>query len=118
MSNEKQAALAAIEGLELSDCIQFFDAKATERDKKIVALVETGDEDFEVDNNIVSEGEDNGAYVMGWRWASFSGTEFDKEADDKCRKCGEPNDDGEGWNGLCGNCADIEAEKDGENSQP
>lgn len=26
--------------------------------------------------------------------------------------CDDPNDDGEGWNGYCGNCADrIEAEK-------
>ena len=23
-----------------------------------------------------------------------------------CRQCGEPADDGEGWDGLCGNCAD------------
>ena len=26
---------------------------------------------------------------------------------DGCAKCGAPLDDGEGWNGLCGNCADI-----------
>lgn len=24
----------------------------------------------------------------------------------KCRTCGEPNDDGEGYDGECGNCAD------------
>jgi len=31
----------------------------------------------------------------------------------KCRECGEPNDDGEGWDGLCGNCADkAEGEHD------
>ena len=23
-----------------------------------------------------------------------------------CRSCGEPSDDGEGYDGLCGNCAD------------
>lgn len=23
-----------------------------------------------------------------------------------CTNCGNPNDDGEGWDGLCGNCAD------------
>ena len=23
-----------------------------------------------------------------------------------CRNCGSPTDDGEGWDGLCGNCAD------------
>lgn len=25
---------------------------------------------------------------------------------DKCRTCGDPADDGEGWDGECGNCAD------------
>lgn len=24
----------------------------------------------------------------------------------RCTQCGEPNDNGEGWDGLCGNCAD------------
>lgn len=31
------------------------------------------------DNALVSEGNDNGAYVQGWRWVDFEGTEFDKE---------------------------------------
>lgn len=26
--------------------------------------------------------------------------------DTHCRSCGEPSDDGEGYDGLCGNCAD------------
>jgi hypothetical protein len=26
----------------------------------------------------------------------------------RCRECGDPTDDGEGWDGLCGNCADRE----------
>lgn len=25
---------------------------------------------------------------------------------DRCPKCGKPNDNGEGWDGLCGTCAD------------
>jgi hypothetical protein len=30
-----------------------------------------------------------------------------EEADaNRCRVCGEPNDDGEGWDSMCGNCAD------------
>jgi hypothetical protein len=77
-----EAALGAIEGLELSDCLRFFDSKATDRDKQIVELVDTEDERFECDNLIVSEGDDNGAYVLGWRWASFEGTELDKEKED------------------------------------
>lgn len=32
---------------------------------------------------------------------------------DTCDRCGGWNDDGEGWNGLCGNCADR-AEHDNE----
>jgi hypothetical protein len=79
---DKQKALAAIGGLTFADCLAFFDSKATDRDKQIAALVETEDEGFECDNAIVSEGGDNGAYVLGWRWASFSGTEFDKEPED------------------------------------
>lgn len=30
-----------------------------------------------------------------------------------CSRCGESNDDGEGYDGLCGDCADV-AEADGE----
>jgi NMD protein affecting ribosome stability and mRNA decay len=25
---------------------------------------------------------------------------------DACSECGQPADNGEGWNGLCGSCAD------------
>jgi len=31
------------------------------------------------DDAIASEGSDNGAYVEGWIWLSFSGTPLDKE---------------------------------------
>lgn len=37
----------------------------------------------------------------------------DDDDDDKCSACGGPNDDGEGWDGLCGDCADKVAEDDG-----
>lgn len=30
---------------------------------------------------------------------------------EKCSECGSPCDDGEGYDGLCGNCADRAAEK-------
>lgn len=36
------------------------------------------------------------------------GGEYDVEV---CRTCGEPNDDGEGWDGECGNCADKTAQR-------
>ena len=36
--------------------------------------------DLEIDDNVViSEGDDNGAYVMTWQWVAFDGTKFDKE---------------------------------------
>ncbi len=28
------------------------------------------------------------------------------DEDDTCRECGEATDNGEGWDGLCGNCSD------------
>ena len=31
------------------------------------------------------------------------------EDDYACRECGAPTDDGEGWDGLCGNCSDRKA---------
>lgn len=34
------------------------------------------------------------------------------EADDLCSACSEPANDGEGWDGLCGDCADLVAEDD------
>lgn len=32
------------------------------------------------------------------------------EIDNSCDECGAPLDDGEGWDGLCGNCADLKEE--------
>lgn len=79
----KQAALAAIEGLTIGDVHQFFNERATPHEKQIADMVETSDEDFECDDYIVSEGDDNGAYVMGWRWVSFCGVEgFDKDEEE------------------------------------
>lgn len=38
---------------------------------------------IEIDGDaIVSEGDDNGAYVAAWVWVSFDGTDFDKGDDD------------------------------------
>lgn len=78
----KQAALAAIEGLEIGDVLTFFYAKADPRDHAIAEMVETSDE-LEVDGAIISEGDDNGAFVLAWTWVDFNGTGFDKEAEDE-----------------------------------
>jgi hypothetical protein len=32
----------------------------------------------------------------------------DQDDEDGCAICGNPLDDGEGWDGLCGNCADVQ----------
>ena len=38
------------------------------------------DGEVEIDSNaVISEGEDNGAYVAAWVWVSFEGSKFDKE---------------------------------------
>lgn len=37
------------------------------------------------------------------RQDDFDQGEPDEES---CSECGSPTDDGEGWDGLCGNCAD------------
>lgn len=80
-TDPKQQALAAIEGLEISDVLKFFYDKASDRDRAIAELVETNDE-LEVDGAILSEGDDNGTFVLAWTWVSFSGTPFDKDAED------------------------------------
>lgn len=38
-----------------------------------------GISEVDPDNAVVSEGEDNGAYIMTWEWFPFDGTRFDKE---------------------------------------
>ena len=58
------------------------------RDKKIIKMARVGNNvgklDCEIDDTaIVSEGEENGAYVQAWLWVSFVKTEFDKEKDEK-----------------------------------
>ena len=62
--------------------------------------------EIEVDNNaLVSEGDEDGAYVAAWVWVSKTDAGI-------CTKCGAVNaDNGEGWDGLCGNCADKAEDK-------
>lgn len=54
---------------------------------------------IEIDSDaIVSHGDDDGAYVAAWVWVDRS--------DVPLCACGARNDDGEGFNGMCGSCAD------------
>jgi hypothetical protein len=97
---------------------EYGEDQASERRNKIVELANEahgceGDLQIEFDDDaIVSEGEDNGAYVQAWVWLDFSGTEFDK--DQLCSEpgCGNKLDDGEGFDGRCGTCADKHERKD------
>jgi hypothetical protein len=91
----KQNALAAIEGLTLYDCLNFFDESSDQRANDIVELCDTDDfatdtyHTFEIDTYHTSEGEDNGAYVLGWLWISFEGSKLSKV----CSNC--DSEDGE-----------------------
>lgn len=80
---DQQVELAAIAGLTLADCLTFFDRKATPEEREKAALVDTTEGRFEVDNALISEsddnnGDNNGCYVLGWRWVDFIDTKFDK----------------------------------------
>ncbi len=57
-----------------------------DREIQIVQLAKAqyhreGELEFD-DDAMVSEGDDNGAYVRCWRWVSFSGTPLDKEVEE------------------------------------
>ena len=57
-------------------------------------------DDIEIDDNpLTSPGEDHGAWVAAWVWVSNSDA-------DLCEECGGSLDDGEGFDGYCGSCAD------------
>jgi len=77
-----QKALAAIKGLTLADCLQFFNEAKDPRAQAIYELCDVEDEGFEIDTVHTSEGEDNGAYMLGWRWVPFSDTALDKETEE------------------------------------
>lgn len=60
---------------------------ASERDQQIRDLADEqfgreGELEFD-EGCLVSEGDDNGAYVQGWRWVSFAGTDLDKDEEDE-----------------------------------
>ena len=41
-------------------------------------------------------------------WQQQEQPDQDEGDEDDCAICGNPLDDGEGWNGLCGSCADVQ----------
>jgi hypothetical protein len=104
----RQKALAAIEGLTLYDCLNFFDESEDQRANDIVQLGHTGD--FEIDTYHTSEGEDNGAYVLGWMWFSFARSKLSKvcstcDSKDGEIKCVEMSDGT--TESLCKTCLEV-----------
>ena len=58
----------------------------------------------EIDGEAVVSHSDEGAYVQAWVWVGKD------QADGVCRTCGGLANDGEGYDGECGNCADKSSE--------
>jgi len=93
----------ALAGLTFGDCVTFFSAQQDDKAGAYVsAAQEKWGDDVEVDANaIVSEGDDDGAYVMAWVWVSDEAAGLEK---DVCERCGDnPVTDKE--SGLCSVCA-------------
>jgi hypothetical protein len=86
MSTERteriNTALKAIDDLQIADVLQFFYDKASPRDHEIAGLVPTDDE-LECDGALISEGDNNGAFVLCWVWVDFCGTDLDKNNEDE-----------------------------------
>lgn len=53
-------------------------------------LAREGELEFD-DDTIVSEGDDNGAYLQAWAWVDFGGTSLDKNASPNSLQETEPN---------------------------
>jgi hypothetical protein len=56
-------------------------------------------EDYEIEDDAPVSVSDDGAYVMAWVYVT------DGEAD-LCSECRASLEDGEGYDGMCGDCAD------------
>jgi hypothetical protein len=69
---------------ELEVFLERFDPARLDRDAQVRALAAhrlgLSEGELEMDENaVVSEGDDNGAYVMTWSWVSFEGSDLDKQ---------------------------------------
>lgn len=54
----------------------------------------------------VSVGDQDAATLKFWRGIADRFGVYYEDNDELCRERGEFNDDGEGWDGYCGDCAD------------
>lgn len=70
-------------GMTFGDAVSAFAERNTQRDLKIIELARSeyeseGECELDDPGCIVSEGDDNGAYVLAWMWVSFDGTDLSK----------------------------------------
>ena len=82
----KQEALMAVKGLTFADCVEFF-GERNDRERRIAELARerlTQEGELEIDEpTVLSEGDDNGTYIMAWAWVDFAEVpELDKVAGD------------------------------------
>lgn len=96
-TDEVLAALAELKRAHAS--LTFADDALLEAARETYAL--GSNDDVEIDTGAMTSIEDEGTWVQAWVWMRH------KEPDeDACRECGEDSSGGEGYDGLCGNCAD------------
>ncbi|WP_321967149.1 hypothetical protein [Burkholderia cepacia] len=85
MTDDEIAALLRTRSLGLKSIREKVASPVPAWDRDIITLAReqlSRDGETEIDDSsIVSEGNDNGAYVLAWVWCSFEGTALDKEVD-------------------------------------
>ncbi|HDR9086394.1 TPA: hypothetical protein QDB10_002285 [Burkholderia vietnamiensis] len=89
------AHAAAVELKEAYSELEFADATLLAAARK--AYAEDTD-DIEINDGAVVVPAPDGKWVQAWVWMPND--------ENACRECGEDSSGGEGYDGLCGNCAD------------
>lgn len=79
---EHSNAGAFEEGVNVTVGDTTFDHERDEQIREMASDEYHRDGELEIDDGaIISEGDDNGAYVMAWRWVDFGDTALDKYGD-------------------------------------
>ncbi|HIV77298.1 MAG TPA: hypothetical protein H9899_07220 [Candidatus Sphingomonas excrementigallinarum] len=79
-------------------------------DQRYRDAVQTNNE-LEMDDDAVTSVGDEGAFVMTWTYVSNEEAGIEDEAACRTEGCDGDPDDGEGFDGFCGNCADRQEEE-------
>lgn len=80
LDDKDREAIAVVEAVRLERPATA-SAPTYEHDVRNMAREQWSEEGtLEIDDNaVISDGDDNGAYVQAWVWVSFAGTQLDKE---------------------------------------